>query len=341
MKKMNPGFIVPSGVFTPHKKHFVGFKLVDKQPEVGDVIYGKIIRLGQHIELENKSGRIHQINDGTKSLFVFGNRYAPDAFEGVIPNKWEHELDLVARSGLVAKLVCKNATMKDPTLVHPLGYVVDEDGVVVNTRNYPLILPKHEEKKLQRAKLILVVGTSMNSGKSLTCSSIIWALTAAGHEVRGSKITGTSSLKDILRMEDAGATHINDFSYLGHPSTYLLNENELLEIFNFIDLKFANNPKNYWVVEIADGILQRETAMLLMAEAVRSRIHKLIFAAHDSLGAIGGLAILKEKFNLVPDAISGCCSSSPLSIRELKEYTNIPIINNFNWQMQPTLEVVI
>ncbi len=48
----------------------------------------------------------------------------------------------------------------------------------------------------------------------------------------------------------------------------------------------------------------------------------------DAFGAIGGLGILKERFGLVPDAISGVCSNSPLHIRELSEFTNIPVFNS-------------
>jgi hypothetical protein len=108
----------------------------------------------------------------------------------------------------------------------------------------------------------------------------------------------------------------------------LLTEQELLGIFNQLDLKYANNPKNFWVVELADGVIQRETAMLLSSPEVASRIHRLIFCANDAFGAIGGLRTLKEKFNLIPDAISGICSSSPLHIRELSEFTNIPVFNS-------------
>ena len=88
-------------------------------------------------------------------------------------------------------------------------------------------------------------------------------------------------------------------------------------------------PKNYWVVEIADGLLQRETAFLLQSEEVKSRIHKLIFCSQDACGAIGGLKILHERYKLVPDAISGVCSSSPLGVQELREYTDIPVFDNF------------
>ena len=48
----------------------------------------------------------------------------------------------------------------------------------------------------------------------------------------------------------------------------------------------------------------------------------------DIFGAVGGIRVLKEKYDLVPDAISGVCSSSPLHIRELKEFTDIPVFNS-------------
>ncbi|MHC4355495.1 MAG: hypothetical protein ACYTE3_15695 [Planctomycetota bacterium] len=129
-------------------------------------------------------------------------------------------------------------------------------------------------------------------------------------------------------MNDAGAHPYADFTNLGHPSTYMLPEEDLLAVFNQLDLKFANNPNNFWVVEFADGIMQRETAMLLNAPQVRERIHKLVFCASDAFGAIGGLRILAQEFNLVPDLLSGVCSSSPLLIRELSKFTDIPVFNS-------------
>ncbi|MHC4320320.1 MAG: hypothetical protein ACYS1B_17495, partial [Planctomycetota bacterium] len=103
-------------------------------------------------------------------------------------------------------------------------------------------------------------------------------------------------------MNDCGATIFNDFTHLGYPSTYLLDLPELLHIFNSIDLKYANSPKNFWIVELADGILQRETEMLLASPDVKSRIHRLVFNASDALGCVGGLTVLREHFGLEPDA---------------------------------------
>ena len=341
MKKISPGYIVPSAALTVNRKLIKRYSFDDKKPEAGDLAYGKVVRIGHHTELENKWGRIHRINDGTKAVFVFGNRYAPDAYEGLVPESMETELDVLARSGIVGVVKNKNSLMKDPTRIKVLGYVCDADGKVINTKNYCMISPKTEQKKNSRAKMILMVGTAMNSGKSASAAACCWALSTMGYDVRASKVTGTACLKDILYMQDAGASIISDFSYFGFPSTYLLDDKDVFRIFNHLDLKYANNSKNYWVVELADGVLQRETSMLLQSNDVKSRIHRLVFAAHDAFSVVGGLDVLKKKFNLIPDAISGICSNSPLAVKEFREFTDVPVFNNLMWDLKVLSEILI
>jgi hypothetical protein len=329
MKALRPGYILPSAALTVPSRLLRDYTPLDRAPELGDLVYGRIVSIGQHQSLENKHGRIHEIHDGTRGIFVYGNRYAPDAFEGVVPDVAAGEVDLLARSGMIGAMRVKNSMTKDPTRVEILGYIVDEAGEVLNSRSFPVAKPSRPlAGDGRRSPMILHVGTSMNAGKSTSAVACCWALAAMGHAVRASKVTGTSSLKDILHMQDAGAERISDFSHLGYPSTYMLKLSEVRQIFRDLDAKFANNPKKYWVVELADGILQRETAALLRDEYVRSRIHRLVFSAADSFGAIGGLRVLEEEFALLPDAISGRCTSSPLIVQELAERTKIPVFDN-------------
>lgn len=343
MKKILPGYILPSAAFTMKKSGIKCYEVSDHTPRIGDLVYGRISRIGHHARLENKNGRIHIINDGSKAVFVYGNRYAPGDFEGYVPESSVSEVDLLAQSGVVGIVKSKNSMMKDPTRVHVLGYVCDQEGKILNTRENPLIVPNIKEMKTNagRSKLILVVGTSMNAGKSMAASACCWALSTMGHDVCGSKVTGTASLKDILQMNDSGAATFNDFTHFGYPSTYMLSEEELLNIFDQIDLKYCNNSKNFWVVEFADGILQRETAMLLASPRVQKRIHRLIFCAGEALGAIGGLNILKDQFGLTPDAISGVCSSSPLARKELSEHSGIPVFNNLERDLAQISELLL
>ena len=336
MQKIPRGFILPSAGLTLSKKQLKNFQAINHPPRFGDVVFGEVDRIGQHSSLENVSGRIHTIHRGTRAIFVFGNRYAPDYYEGTLPEEFQPQVDLLARSGMIGIVRTKKEIIKDPTRVNILGYVVDEAGKILNTLNFPKIQPKLTEKKYPRSPLILVVGSSMNSGKSMAATACVWTYYSLKQKVRASKVTGTASLKDILSMNDAGANPYNDFSYLGYPSTYLIPEEELIAIFNNLDLSYANNPNNYWVVELADGILQRETSILLSSPDLQKRIYRLIFCASDAFSAIGGINILRDHFNLVPDAISGICSSSPLHIRELQSVVDIPVFNS----AKPDLEIL-
>ncbi|MCJ7771659.1 MAG: hypothetical protein MUP22_00840, partial [Desulfobacterales bacterium] len=296
--------------------------------------------LGFHKTLESASARIHMIHDRTQAVFVFGNRYAPDHFEGLVPETIGDVVDLIARSGLVGEMKCQNELISSPTKLRMLGYICDTTGKVVNTRDYVLIKPKKTVRNAPRAKVILCIGTSMNSGKSYAAAACCYALSSVGKTVRAAKVTGTANLKDILLMEDSGAQHVADFSYFGFPSTYMLERGDLMRIFNAIDMKYGNNPRNYLVIEIADGIFQRETAMLLQEPEVRSRIHKLVFCAADSAGVVGGLQVLRESFDLSPCAISGLCTSSPLAIREIAEFSDIPILKSINRDFRKIYELI-
>jgi hypothetical protein len=115
---------------------------------------------------------------------------------------------------------------------------------------------------------------------------------------------------------------------------------ELLDMFNDFDMKYGNNPQNYLVIEFADGIFQRETAMLLKTDKVRNRISKLIFCAPDSTAVYGGLQLLKDEFDLVPDAISGLCSSSPLAMREIESFTDLPIIQSMEKDFKKIFDII-
>lgn len=341
MEKIKSNCIIPSAAYSVPKSIIKQYAPSNrKRPEVGDLVFGEIHELGHHRTVESRSARIHTVNIGTRAIFVYGNRYAPDQYEGLVPDEYKEYVDLFSRGGVIGDVHNQNQLIGRASKVHVLGYVCKEDGTVINTRQHVLLKPKNEVRDKPGAKLILCVGTSMNSGKTETAAACCYALTSMDQQVRAAKITGTASLKDILLMNDCGAEYIADFTYFGHPSTYLLELDQLLKMFNDFDLKYGNNPKNYLVIEFADGIFQRETAMLLKSQEVRNRISKLIFCAPDSSAVYGGLRVLKEEFDLQPDAISGLCSSSPLAMREIESFTNLPIIQSMEKDFRKIFAII-
>jgi hypothetical protein len=301
--------------------------VVDPQrtPLIGDVALCKVVRLGQHHSIEHGSGRIHMSFDGTQFVGAFGNRYAPDYFEALVPTAGVTKCDLIARSGLLGKVKGKNSAIIDPTRVEVLGYVTNRDGKIINTRDYPSITAEPTEAELAKVKLVLVVGASMNAGKSTAAKACVYTLAARGERVAAGKATGTASLKDILLMEDAGAETVADFTHLGYPATYLLERSETETVFRRLFGHLARVAKGgYVVMEIADGILQRETRMLLESDFVRRHIHKLILCCGDPLAVAGGVGILEKEFGLQTSALSGRVASSELGRREVASFSKLP-----------------
>lgn len=340
IRRIRQNCVIPSSALTIPRTSIKTYIKDRTPPKIGDVVFGEVACLGKHQSLESASGRIHIIHDKSRAIFVFGNRYAPDYYESDIPESYQDECDMVARSGIIGRVNLKNAMIGDPTRIRILGYVCDAEGKRINTLDRSLIHPRRMKRQGKGAKVILCVGTSMNSGKSYAAAACCYALASMGRDVRAAKVTGTASLKDILLMEDCGAKHVADFTYLGYPSTYLLEPAQLLSIFQTIDLKYGNNPKNYLVIELADGILQRETAMLLHMPELRERLYKVIFCAQDALGMVGGLTVLKERFKLQADAISGVCSSSPLALQELREFTDLPVLGSTERNFRAIFDII-
>jgi hypothetical protein len=79
------------------------------------------------------------------------------------------------------------------------------------------------------------------------------------------------------------------------------------------------------VVEIADGLLQRETAGLLNSARFARRISGMLFASGDALGAVGGVDWLEHRA-LPVIAVTGALTASPLAVREAAAATRLPVL---------------
>lgn len=67
--------------------------------------------------------------------------------------------------------------------------------------------------------MVLVVGTSMSAGKTLTGRTIVAELKALGFRVAAAKLTGAAGYKDALSFADAGADRVLDYVDAGLVST--------------------------------------------------------------------------------------------------------------------------
>lgn len=296
-----------------------------RNPEPGDVVIVRVGDLGRHRVIELANGEEHPISPGETVAVVLGRRYATCEFDGDVPRSLVEgdELHLLNVGGVAGLVKEVTSSLHNPTTLRYLGTAVDETNRVLST--FSNALQPQEESSLD---VLLVIGSAMDSGKTMLASRAIELLVEAGFRVGGAKLTGTSRMKDIYRMQRAGATVVCDFLDAGYPSTYGATADELERIFTALAAYLKEQGASMMVLEVADGVFQPETEAVLSSPVIMDRIRMIIGAASDSMAAYGMHAYLKETHGVTPDFISGIITSQPLCVRELKRRIVTPLLEN-------------
>jgi hypothetical protein len=288
-------------------------------PSAGTLALGRLAKIGKHARLELADGRLATLHEGDTLALVFGNRYATEQFEGY--SRADADCcDLLSIGGLCGVVTSKHATVADPSKLQLIGAIASVHGLPLRLRQFAVSTPRMELNR--RPRIILVCGSSMDSGKTYTAMSLIVGLQRQGLRVAGIKLTGTAAGRDTWSMRDAGACVALDFIDGGYASTYLCEPIELLELSEQLIAHTTEHQADWAVIEIADGLLQRETAALLQSASFMSQVTACVFATRDPLGAVGGVSML-SRWGITPVVISGLIARSPLAMREVQSATGI------------------
>lgn len=283
---------------------------------------------------------VNTLFDDDLVMLVFGNRYATNQYEGYVPHAPVTECQILGRGGVAGLLKSKNDLFKfTPPQLEMVAYATDNDDRVLNTMRLDLLDAFSPD--CIRSKVILSIGSSMDSGKTTTAAWLCGGLKRTSHRVAFLKLTGTTFPKDISLVLSRGANFAADFSHFGFPSTYLLEKQLLLNLYqSLVNIACHAVSPDYIVVEIADGLLQRETALLLNDSQFMRTVHSVILSCSDSLGVLSGLQLL-EKINIRPFAVSGLLTASQLSVDEVQQHVAIPVLrlnDLLNGQAEQLLE---
>ncbi len=297
-------------------------------PKSGDVAIFEVLELGKHTRMQCSTGKNRHIYPGDYLMAVFGNRYATNQLEGYVPDAIYTTYEMLGQGGVMGKLASLHHRfeLKGPTTLRLVGYAADKQGKVINTHYYKTektpftgLLP------INQPQIILSLGGSMDSGKTTTAGFLCRGLNKAGKKTAYIKLTGTVYSKDKDFVFDCGADMVIDFSNFGFPSTYMYSEKDILDLYQVALAKVANILPDYIVIEIADGLLQRETNMLIRSAPFMQTVDHIIYSDGNSTGALCGLQLL-QNLHLTPFALCGRFTAAPLLIQEVKACTNIPIL---------------
>lgn len=293
-------------------------------PRVGDLVLARVQRVGKHTTLEGMDSRRSTLFVGDEIIVAYGARYAPDQFDAEVPPDLG-PCHLAAGGGVAARVVARHGSVSAPTELQPLGLLADAAGRRLNLADF--CNPNHggAAALAVRPTTIASLGTSMNAGKTTSAAYLVRGLTRAGLRVGAAKVTGTGSGNDPCLLRDAGAALVLDFTDFGHASTARLELGALLSVLDRVQAAMAQAGMQALVMEVADGLLQRETAMLLRAPHFAQRVDACLFSSGEAMGAVAGLHWLQQQ-RLPVLALAGAMTRSPLARAEAEAATGLPAL---------------
>lgn len=291
------------------------------RPRAGDLCLAEVIEVRQQSRLQLTTERRSGLYAGDRVVVCFGNRYAPDQYEARVPKDLER-CHLITAGGVAGRMVSRHSGFGTPTVIQPLGLLFDDSGEVINLRRYAQTATG--SVTAPGIPIVGVLGTSMNSGKTTTATGLIRGLAASGLRVAAIKATGTGSGNDLWAMQDAGAHVVLDFVDMGYASTYRVPEADIERLLCDLVACAAQQDVDVIVLEIADGLLHKETAQLVASATFQRLVNNVVFCAGDALGARAGVEWL-ERLGLPVVAVSGAVTASPLGNREVWRATRLPV----------------
>jgi hypothetical protein len=292
------------------------------RPEVGSLVLSEVISIGQHQRIELEDGRRSKLFVGDQIITCYGHRYAPDQYEVTVPNDLR-QCALATSGGVTGIIEQRHDKMAKATQILPIGLLADMNGKAFNLSDFRLAPAK--DRIALRVPVIVVLGTSMNAGKTTTAAHLINGLHRAGLRAAAAKVTGTGSGADYWHLLDAGACVVRDFSDCGYPSTYRIGLPQLQDIFSSLLAELQRHAPDIIVLEISDGLYQRETAMMIDAPWFRESVDGVLFAAPDAMSMVAGIESLQKRY-LPVIGLSGMITMSPLAMREARAFTDIQLL---------------
>jgi hypothetical protein len=296
-----------------------------RSPRAGDVVVVRAVTdSATYNMLELPSGRLAKINPGDVLIGVLGRRRALKGFVGDVPESVSagDQLHLLNMGGVIGFCTGHHSSLSDAIQVEVVGLVCDEAGRVLNIMDAAL---PTREKLGATAPIVMVAGTSMNSGKTYAATELIKQATHDGLRVAAAKLSGVACLRDTLNMADHGAIATASFLDCGLPST--VGAGDLSPIAKAIVARLNESSPDLIVIELGDGILGGYSVDSIFDDLeLREATIALIFCASDYVGAWGGIELLKKR-GIQVAVVSGSVTDSQMGEDYVENEFGVPAAN--------------
>lgn len=244
--------------------------------------------------VELPSGRRTPVMSGDEIVGALGARAATHECSG----DWRQiGPDLVCQqftgAGLIGKVASNSPWAGAPLDLVYLGHAVRDDKLTMRQFVRPVRATAFDRP------VILVTGTSMSVGKTLTARALVHALAGRRLNIAGVKLAGAAGYKDVLALADAGAAHVLDYVDAGIPST-VCTEAEYRDALDYVLAKVQSLRPDVLVVEIGASPYEPYNGWIALERLLpHCRLH--VLCAADAYAARGMVSMLSEP----PDVVAG------------------------------------
>jgi hypothetical protein len=290
------------------------------QWSTGDFVVGRVIgKRNRLYRCETRVGRMADMVRGDLMVGALGERAA--TLEGV--GNWQAvgddlEMEALTPAGLIGKATSTSVFLPEFMRLQYLGHVKRND---VNLGMMDFV--GQAEPAVLEMPAILLIGTSMSSGKTTSGQVIIRALNYLGKNVAAAKFTGAARYRDILSFRDAGANHVFDFVDAGLPST-VCSESRCHIAIELLTSRAASTGADVLVVEAGASPLEPYNGEIVM-NYLRDANCFTVLCASDPYAVLGVQYAFGN--HLQADLVAGPAANTDAAVALVKKLTGLRALN--------------
>lgn len=299
------------------------YELRTRRPEVWEMDEYVLARVTQRpdsdVWIEDHLGRRVELMEGETVVGALGTRRATRGYVGSFEDVAEDgRMHVMTGGGVLGRVVSTSPFSPSPIEVEYVGHVaVDDDVVRMGDHALDPVDAQLE------TPVVLVYGTSMSSGKTMSIRVITRVLVEQGYSVAACKLTGAGTYKDALSMAVAGAEPIYDFVDAGLPTTVVSDGTFRASIEPVLGhVEAHDSDVDVLVAEVGASPLEPysgETAI----ELIEDNVAFSVLCATDPYAVVG----IESAFGRTADVVAGIATNTTAGIDLIEEFTDCTPLN--------------
>ena len=300
----------------------------------GDFVVGRVV--GERNRLyncETCSGRVAELVRGDLMVGALGRRAA--TLEGVGDFRAvtdDLQLEALTSAGLLARATSTSPMLPDLMQLDYLGHAMRGGGKLTMRSFVQPVTPRRLD-----IPVILLIGTSMSSGKTTCGQIVIRALRYLGVDAVGAKLTGAARYRDILKFRDAGARCVVDFVDAGLPST-VCSADEFRGPFEHMLSSIAHCDAQVLVAEAGASPLEPYNGATVV-EYLRGLARFTVLCASDPYAVLGVQTAYGQ--GLKADLVAGPAANTTAAVALVRKLSGLRALNLLDRNTYPELVALL